>query len=123
KGARPTSSPPQESPRFEPCRPALPPRSEPRVTSAPVPQVALGQLPTSIRADLLAALNEIVQNFRAGRWEPSELNAGKLCEIVYTIIRGHAVQNIPAKASKPKNMVDACRDLEKQTSLPRSLRI
>jgi hypothetical protein len=92
-------------------------------TSAPVPQSALGNLPASLRSQLLAALNDIVQNFTAGRWEPSELNAGKLCEIVYTIIRGFADGAMPAKASKPANMVDACRGLEKETALPRSLRI
>lgn len=89
----------------------------------PVPEGALGQLPASLRSELMAALDEIVQNFRAGRWEPSELNAGKLCEVVYTVIRGHADGKMPAKASKPGNMVDACRNLEKETALPRSLRI
>jgi hypothetical protein len=93
------------------------------VTTGPVPAPALGNLPPPIRSELLGALNEIVQNFRAGRWEPSELNGGKLCEIVYTVIRGQADGKIPGKASKPKNMVDACRNLEAETSLPRPLRI
>ncbi len=48
----------------------------------------------------------------------------KLCEIVYTIIKGYFDANFPAKASKLSNMVDACRDFENlPTSFPRSLRI
>lgn len=89
----------------------------------PVPAAALGHLPASLRAELLAALNEIVQSFRAGRWEPSELNGGKLSEVVFTVIRGHADGTMPARASKPRNMVEACRALETETALPRSLRI
>jgi hypothetical protein len=87
------------------------------------PQEALGNLPASLRKELLDALGAIERNFRARRWEPSELNGGKLCEVVYTIIRGHASGQLPKKASKPSNMVDACRALEKETALPRALRI
>jgi hypothetical protein len=52
------------------------------------------------------------------------LNGGKLCEIVYTVIRGYADGKYPAKASKPKNMLDACKAMETAPiSLPRSVRI
>ncbi len=93
------------------------PASEPLLTKA------LGHLPTSLRSELLSTLDQIVQNFRAGRWEPSELNGGKLSEVVFTVIRGHAQGTIPSKASKPSNMIDACRALEGEAALPRSLRI
>ncbi len=89
------------------------------------PNKALGGLPATIRAELLTALGEIVRNFRERRWEPSELNGGKLCEIVYTILRGHVDGTIPVHAAKPQNMVDACRALEKADDkrFPRSVRI
>lgn len=85
---------------------------------------ALAALPSGLRAGLIKSLDEIVRNFRAGRWEPSELNGGKLCEVVYTILRGHADGALPPKPSKPKNMVDACKALENAGAhLPRSLRV
>ncbi|MDP9404028.1 MAG: hypothetical protein M3P85_12055 [Actinomycetota bacterium] len=77
-----------------------------------------------MRDGLIKSLDGIVRNYRAGRWEPSELNGGKLCEVVYTILRGHADGAFPSKPSKPKNMVDACRALEGAGAhLPRSLRV
>jgi hypothetical protein len=73
---------------------------------------------------LLDALREIVMNLRQSRWEPSELNGGKLSEVVYTILRGHVDGSFQAKPSKPSNMVDACRALEQAPStFPRSVRI
>src|SRR4051794_13238126 len=85
---------------------------------------ALATLPSGLRSPLIKSLDEIVRNYRAGRWEPSELNGGKLCEVVYTILRGHADGALPSKPSKPKNMVDACTALEGAGAhLPRSLRV
>jgi hypothetical protein len=83
----------------------------------------LANLPAGLRTELVRALNKITTNFREGRWEPAELNGGKLCEIVYSIVRGHADGVMPARPSKPANMVDACKQLEREQSLPRSLRI
>jgi hypothetical protein len=74
---------------------------------------------------LLKALNEVLRNYRERRWEPSELNGGKLCEVVYTVLRGHVDGRFPPKAAKPPNMVDACKALEQSTvaRFPRSVRI
>lgn len=84
----------------------------------------LGTLPPSLRDELLAAYNQIVTNYRDGKWEPSELNGGKLCEVVYTILRGHVDGTFPAASSKPANIVDACRALEQApATFPRSVRI
>lgn len=84
----------------------------------------LGIIPQSLRDELLNAYNLIVTNFREGRWEPSELNGGKLCEVVYTILRGYIDGTYPTKSSKPGNMVDACHLLEQAPSrFPRSVRI
>ena len=79
-------------------------------TGAPA---VLSAIPGSLRDELLRAFNEIERNFRERRWEPSELNGGKLCEIVYTILRGFVDGTYTTHASKPTNMVDACREFEK----------
>jgi hypothetical protein len=88
------------------------------------PQV-LGQLPVTLRDELVQAFGEIVRNFRERRWEPSELNAGKLCEIIYSVLRGFIDGSYPTRSYKPPNMVDACRALEQadSASFPRSVRI
>jgi hypothetical protein len=91
---------------------------------AGVPEAALGTLPATLRAELLEAFNKIVKNFRERRWEPAELNGGKLCEVVYSILKGHVDGSYPARATKPRNMVAACQSLEAAgTSVPRSIRI
>ena len=84
----------------------------------------LTNLPLSLRDELIGAYNEIVKNYREGRWEPSELNGGKLCEIAYSILIGHVHGAFPASSVKPPNMVDACRRLEQVPGIfPRSVRI
>ncbi len=84
----------------------------------------LGTLSVGLRKELFDAFNQIVKNFRERRWEPSELNGGKLCEVVYTILRGYADGKYPAKAAKPKNMVLACQKLETEAAgALRSIRI
>lgn len=88
------------------------------------PASALSPVPAGLRDPLLDAFREIVRNFREERWEPSELNGGKLCEVTYTILRGYIDGSYASGPSKPQNMVDACRALEREpSSLPRSIRI
>jgi hypothetical protein len=94
------------------------------IPAASLESSLLANLPDGLRGELLAAYREITTNYREGRWEPSELNGGKLCEIVYSILRGYIDGHYPATASKPGNMVDACRALEMEPgSIPRSARI
>jgi hypothetical protein len=86
--------------------------------------IILGTLPKGLREELLKAFSDIISNFKQRRWEPSELNGGKLCEVVYSILRGHVDGTYPARASKPGNMVDACRSLEQAGSVfSRSVRV
>jgi hypothetical protein len=87
------------------------------------PQGILGGLPAALRDELIEAFGKIITNFREERWEAAGLNAGKLCEVVYSIVRGHADGSFPARSTKPSNMVAACQRLEQETQLPRSLRI
>ncbi|HYV86264.1 MAG TPA: hypothetical protein VFB49_10150 [Patescibacteria group bacterium] len=86
------------------------------------PSTALSGVPPGLRGDLLDAFTEIVRNFRENRWEPSELNGGKLCEAAYTIAKGYVDGKMPDRAKKPRNMVDACRDLQGGGELERSMR-
>ena len=92
------------------------------------PLVALKSLPSGLRDELLRTYREIARNFSERRWEPSELNGGKFCEVVYSIVAGCISGTFPATATKPKSMVDACRALENTPPNPsrpgdRSLRI
>ena len=90
------------------------------------PSQSLAQLPAALRGELLTAFNEVIDNFRRGRWEPAALNGGKLCEVVYTICAGFLDGGTyPDRAKKPRNMVDACRALElkPQASGPHSMRV
>ncbi|WP_156949063.1 hypothetical protein [Bradyrhizobium sp. WSM1417] len=64
---------------------------------------------------MLATYQEIAQNFLEHRWEPSELNGGKFCEVVFSIISGTLSASYPASPSKPRDMKAACLALEQQT--------
>jgi hypothetical protein len=88
-----------------------------------VPDDVFSQLPKRLRGELLAAFGQVVQNYAERRWEPAELNGGKLCEVAYSIIRGIADGKFPARAKKPRNMVDACKAMEQEGSVPRSVRV
>jgi hypothetical protein len=79
------------------------------------PKDAFSVLPTTLRDDLLGAFNEIIKSYREHRWEPSELNGGKLCEAVFTIVDGHLDGgNYPARAKKPGQFPQTCWNLEKK---------
>jgi len=76
------------------------------------PSTAFSGIPDTLAKDLLDAYSEIVTNFAEGRWEPSELNGGKLCEAVFTIVQGYLTGSYSARAAKPRNMPAACLKLE-----------
>lgn len=81
-------------------------------------------LPNSYRAALTERFQAIIKHYRIGEWESSELSGGKLCEIVYAIIKGHVDGKYPPKPQKPRNFVMACKQLERASkSLPRSIKI
>jgi hypothetical protein len=88
----------------------------------------LADVPATLRNELLDCYERIVRNYAEQRWEPAELNGGKFSEVAYSIVNGAIRGTFPASASKPSNMVDACRALEGQPADPsrvgdRSLRI
>jgi len=57
-----------------------------------------------------------MSNYTERRWEPSELNGGKFCEVAYSIVNGALSGSYPAKAAKPRNMLAACQSLEQVRS-------
>lgn len=73
----------------------------------------LSRVPDGLRDPLIDSYKEIATNYAEGRWGPSELDGGKLCEIVYWIAHGSLTGVYVAKPTKPSNMVDACRALER----------
>ena len=85
-------------------------------------------LPKGLRGSLSQTYQEIAANFAERRWEPTELNGGKFCEAVYSIVNGALSGTFPSKPSKPKDMRAACLALESNAPNPklvgdRSLRI
>jgi hypothetical protein len=78
------------------------------------PAQALVALPSGLRDPLIECFSEIGRNFAERRWEPAELNGGKFCEIVYTILDGTLSGSYAVAPAKPPNMVDACRLLEQR---------
>jgi len=88
-----------------------------------LPGDALRGIPGGLRSPLLEEFNKLARHYRESRWEPAELNGGKLCEIVYSILRGHVDGAFSASPSKPRNMVEACNALSGASTIPRSVRI
>ncbi len=75
---------------------------------------ALGRIPDSLRIPLLEEYESIIRNYAEHRWSPAELSGGRFCEIVYSILEGHATGTYPPKPTKPSDFVGACRKLEKK---------
>jgi len=86
--------------------------------------LALGLLPQGLRQELLDEFEKISRNFREMRWEAAELNGGRFCEIVYSVLAGYVNgQSYPQSASKPRNFKMSCEALEKATAAPDSIRL
>lgn len=94
-------------------------------TSEEIFSESLTGIPDNFRSDLLHTFNANVRNFREGKWELAELNGGKFCEVVYSILRGHVDGVFPEKPGKPTNFLKACQELEGIDSrvFPRSIRV
>src|SRR6476469_8660703 len=82
------------------------------------PSKILSGIPVSLRDPLIKSFQEIAVNYAEHRWEPTELNGGKFCEAAYWVLHGSITGTFVPKPSKPSNMVDACRALEKMSSDP-----
>jgi hypothetical protein len=90
--------------------------------------IVIANVPAALRDELLRTYREIMSNYIERRWEPSELNGGKFCEAAYSIVSGAVSGTFPTSATKPPDMLKACRALEGEPALvgragDRSLRI
>lgn len=86
-------------------------------------QSALRCLPNTLRRELITEFRNIQASYIGRKWSPAELSGGHFCEIVYSILKGHATGSYPNRSSKPKNFLVACQMLEKEQKLPRSFKI
>ncbi|MGN6117032.1 MAG: hypothetical protein ACTHN2_16080 [Nitrobacter sp.] len=84
---------------------------------------ALAAIPQGLRDELFSEYRTIIQNYSEHRWSPTELSAGRFCEIVHSILAGFGSGTYPLRASKPADFVSACRMLEQNKSVPRSFQI
>lgn len=73
---------------------------------------ALSDIPAGLRNPLLNEFGQLLSEYRAGDWEKVGLKAGKLCEIIYTILKGLTTGSYATVPSKPQNMLTACTALE-----------
>ena len=81
-------------------------------------------VPDAFEDELFKRYKEIERNVRERRWEPAELNGGKLCEASYAILKGHVDGAYPSKPQKPDKMLMACQKLENApVSFGRSVRL
>ncbi len=89
------------------------------------PSILFPTFPSLLRDELYCEFNKILRNYREARWEPTELDGGRLCEIVYTIIDGYTKGVFPQRSSKPRNFIESCKNLEHldQVKFCRSIRI
>lgn len=55
-------------------------------------------IPGGLREPLIKSYQEIETNFAEHRWEPTELNGGKFCEVVYAIVAGVAQRVVSGEA-------------------------
>jgi hypothetical protein len=84
----------------------------------------LKAIPEGLRLPLVEQFTELLSSYRKGDWEKVGLKAGKICEIVYSILAGHITGTFPATPKKPSNMVSACTAFEQSGgSFSRSVRI
>lgn len=72
----------------------------------------LAGLPQGLRDELLECYRDIMSNYIERRWRSAELDGGRFCEIVFSIVEGALKGTFPAKAYKPSNMFQSCIGLE-----------
>jgi hypothetical protein len=77
------------------------------------PTKVFASIPAALREEVVKRYREIASNFAEHRWEPAELNGGKFCEAVYSVLEGYITSYYAAAPSKPSSMLLACQNLEK----------
>lgn len=73
---------------------------------------ALSSVPNQYLDPFIESFFEIERNYRLQQWRPSELDGGRFCECLFSILDCLICGSWGAGPSKPANMVQACRNLE-----------
>lgn len=84
----------------------------------------LSALPNGLREPLIGAYAEIRRNFAERRWEPSELNGGKVSEAVFRVLEWYAspTNDYTPVGTSLRNFGASVRKFENQGQLPESIR-
>jgi hypothetical protein len=75
---------------------------------------------------LLHEFRGLMDAFLEGKWKVSALDAGRFCEVAYTVIEGALSSKFASTPAKPRNFLAACTALESKSPVlvgDRSLRI
>jgi hypothetical protein len=82
-------------------------------------------IPEPLRRPLLSEYDALLSAYVRADWEKVGLKAGKICEIVYTILEGHTSGTFASAPSKPANMQASCIAFERldAAKFSRSVRI
>ena len=86
----------------------------------------LASIPQALRDPLIDEYRGICNAYNEGRWKLAALDAGRFCEVAYTILQGAITGTYAVAPQKPSNFVNACRALENLPPVAigdRSLRI
>jgi hypothetical protein len=94
------------------------------MSTPPTISTLFSALPTQLGRNLEKSYTQIKSNFAQRRYEPSELNGGKFCEVVLRILEWHTT---PSKVytlfgAKIRDFGQATRQFESQSSFPDSVR-
>ncbi len=87
-------------------------------------QNILSTLPDELRDALVDALNNVRQDYVERRWEPAELNGGKISEVVFRILewRTSSSGDYTSLTDLVKNFGRSVRKFESDTAAPESVR-
>lgn len=85
----------------------------------------LSAIPEQLRSPLVREFQSITTAFINRRWRESELQAGKFCEVTYSVLLGKLTGAWPAQPAKPEKFAVACKNLEQHPAAnnPHSFRI
>jgi hypothetical protein len=81
------------------------------------PSKVLIGIPSGLREPLVEEYRGICEAFLQGKWKATSLDAGRFCEVVYTILDGALAGFFASSPSKPSNFPHACRALESRTAI------
>lgn len=81
-------------------------------------------VPDELRKATIEAFNNVRQNYAERRWEPSELNGGKISEAVYRVLEWHTSksQDFTPLGTQIKDFKTSVRRFENKTDMPDSIR-